>query len=733
MKRLQRRTTGSSGRLRRALSLDRSAAGGYVRLFFGVSPMPITNEDEIGSQSGERLRGTYADIPTHLPINWVHACETLRYASAEIGQWIREQEAVGEESLTDWLLRTVSKELDFVRYLKSSKRTEARETGADWEWWFVSTSSALGMRIQAKRLRPGSDHYRSIAYTNQHGLQIEQLLESASEQRLLAFYCLYNSDPRGSSTRCARLKGQVGAAFPRSNMLPPPGVLVASAKQLYRSFIESGRNRVEASDLVRCSTPLSCFFCCPASYSLSPIDGLQAFLDLYYPASEHAENPAGVHKRPPNYVEALLEIEEGESPSWIQLKFAHEIRDINGLLVFDFRDEHHRLHKTDWRAPGAIAPRPREGGGRALKARGRREASLGSEPVLELRRKDKSRGQPHCQELIDDARLQLEDLVTGGDLSPRGRSVAGDVLGYLGDRRDGIGLREKDGCLLPDMAWVKIQGGKFLMGSGRDDHAALEIERPCHDLELPEFFVSRYAVTNEQFGLFIEADGYNQRRYWTAAGWDWSRGGTADLSPIVDRRLREHYRVWLARRPAVKQAPLWWRESGWRAPNCPVVGVSWFEAMAYAKWLDEILRSLGWPLVVGCSAKDPAASDELEVRLPTEAEWEKAARGVDGRIWPWGNEAEFGKTNTKEVGLEQTCAVGLFPPGDSPYGVADMIGNTWEWTYSLWGRNSHEEPDYRYPYDPFDGREDPEGAGLRAVRGSSWFGDQENFGRCAFI
>jgi formylglycine-generating enzyme required for sulfatase activity len=123
----------------------------------------------------------------------------------------------------------------------------------------------------------------------------------------------------------------------------------------------------------------------------------------------------------------------------------------------------------------------------------------------------------------------------------------------------------------------------------------------------------------------------------------------------------------------------------------PVVYVSWDDAVAYAAWL---AQTTGQPW-----------------RLPSEAEWEKAARGTDGRIYPWGDTFDKARANTSESGIKTTTAVGSYPSGSSPYGAQDMAGNVWEWTHSLFKS---------YPYIPNDGREVGNYTDYRILRGGSW-------------
>jgi formylglycine-generating enzyme required for sulfatase activity len=193
-------------------------------------------------------------------------------------------------------------------------------------------------------------------------------------------------------------------------------------------------------------------------------------------------------------------------------------------------------------------------------------------------------------------------------------------------------------------------------------------ERPQHTLSLPGYWIARCPITVGEYRFFLHDGGYEQHSLWSEAGWAWR----------MENDITE---------------PRWWRENLWTSDGrLPVVGVSWYEACAYCRWLSEV--------------------SGRTYRLPTEAEWEKAARGSDGRLYPWGDEFDVACCNCRASGLGHTLPVGHHSPAsDSPYGCADMAGNASEWTASLL------QP---YPFAPSDGRNDPQSGGERVIRGGSW-------------
>jgi iron(II)-dependent oxidoreductase len=199
---------------------------------------------------------------------------------------------------------------------------------------------------------------------------------------------------------------------------------------------------------------------------------------------------------------------------------------------------------------------------------------------------------------------------------------------------------------------VRVPGGMFLMGSsdGPDD------ERPQHQVNVAEFLIDRTPVTSAQFAQFLNAKGTQ-----AVDGQRWY--------DIDDNDARIH-----------RRRDQWAADAG--SENRPVVEASWYGAVAYCAWLGK--------------------------RLPTEAEWEKAARGTDGRKYPWGNEPPDRSRAHFGAGWNDLQPVGGLPKGASPYGILDLAGNGWEWVSSAY---------LPYPYNANDGREDLSHLQVRVTRG----------------
>jgi formylglycine-generating enzyme required for sulfatase activity len=238
------------------------------------------------------------------------------------------------------------------------------------------------------------------------------------------------------------------------------------------------------------------------------------------------------------------------------------------------------------------------------------------------------------------------------------------------------------------MDFIEIPRGVLLMGDNR-----LRDASPQHKLELRAFAIGKYPVTNGEYAQFVAARGYETEAYWTAMGWKWQRG-----------RLGQ------------EAVPGFWHEPRLNQARYPVVGVSWYEAAAFCNWMDEKERERERE-----REGEMGGGKQAKYRLPTEAEWEYAARGGNNaRNFPWGEKFERGRANTAEAGFGGTTPISHFPAGVSLFGVWDMAGNVFEWTLSKWG-NNWQELQFVYPYRADKGCEEIEGSGARVMRGGSWF------------
>jgi len=348
----------------------------------------------------------------------------------------------------------------------------------------------------------------------------------------------------------------------------------------------------------------------------------------------------------------------------------------------------------------------------------------GLEPGASIRKKDAD-AQLAAAELAGAAALEcqyqpaglknqiaerLAELIADRDSTkPAWRARAGDTLSALGDPRfaeyrfasplpqgEGEGVRVVLPAT-PTLGFIRIPKGKFLMGSSEDDKYAVHDEKPQHELDLPyDYWIGKYPVTVAQWRAFAEASGYQE----------------------FD--------------PAALRDP----------DNHPVRWLRWRDALAYCAWLDGVLKEQA-SRIEPQEGEERAfwqalAAGEYRVTLPSEAEWEKAARGpltsagreesrgVGGRVYPWDDKFDPNKANTSETGIGDTTAVGAFPLGASPYGCLDLSGNVWEWTRTIWRAS------FGYPYHFDDGREDlSQREAPRVLRGGS-FVDIAVRARCAF-
>ena len=313
------------------------------------------------------------------------------------------------------------------------------------------------------------------------------------------------------------------------------------------------------------------------------------------------------------------------------------------------------------------------------------------------------------RELWSDLAQALIDVVGSESAASADRVQAGVYLCKLGDPRPGVRTP------MPDL--VQISGGSFVPGSSPAEAIELhdsneawmarqqtQISFPLdwasdqlndRPVEVPTFSVARYPVTNAQYALFIERGGYDPKQpWWDAAGRAWLERDDSTITSESDPLFARY------RQRTTKRAPEYWQHPllGHQQTNFPVVGICWYEALAYCRWLSH----------------DRAANQRGQIiRLPSEVEWEFAARGTDRRRFPWGSAEPDGELANFFKLFDGTTSVGCFPAGATPTNIYDMAGNVYEWTGSL----------YRsYPYDPFDGFDgaaDPVKHGV-VMRGGGW-------------
>lgn len=221
---------------------------------------------------------------------------------------------------------------------------------------------------------------------------------------------------------------------------------------------------------------------------------------------------------------------------------------------------------------------------------------------------------------------------------------------------------------------VEVPGGSFLLGADPGETLVFDNEKWAHRVEVKPFRIARTPVTNGEFAGFLAEGGYQRREFWSAAGWTWREGAKAE-HPVywtADGSGRRHYDRTVS-----------------LGEDLPIIHVNWYEAEAYCRWARR--------------------------RLPTEAEWELAASGLERRKYPWGEEPPTPERAWLDFVVAGCSSVDTLPAGESPYGCRHMIGNTWEWTSTAFGK---------YPgfvVDPYKEYSEPWMDGEHMVlRGGCW-------------
>lgn len=370
-------------------------------------------------------------------------------------------------------------------------------------------------------------------------------------------------------------------------------------------------------------------------------------------------------------------------------------------------------------------------------------AQLAGQALVEMSMLDQvaSRHQPK----VDRVKRWLVAIVTGAVLPANERVQAAVHLADLGDPRPEVMTTQA-------MSFCFVPPGPFCMGSDEDNPIEKDAERPLHQVDIADgYWLGRFPVTNAQFAEFVAARGYHQEAYWAEAAAEglWREGETRGWTWVPEKEEGQ----WLWRnKPYDYGRPF-------NLANHPVIGVTWYESLAFCRWLTASWHAAG------------VLPKTWAVCLPSEAEWEKGVRGgleiPLKPLWATGNAIRTPNTlplhpnpepqrnyvwgkmppqiewaNYEQSGIGSSSGCGCFSAAASVYGCEEMAGNVFEWTRSVWGRYDREksqgnqlvfDPHFTYPYVVGDAREQLTHNSWwpRTLRGGAWAGDEEWL-RCAY-
>lgn len=279
------------------------------------------------------------------------------------------------------------------------------------------------------------------------------------------------------------------------------------------------------------------------------------------------------------------------------------------------------------------------------------------------------------------------DMLPRDETSHEPRRDIGDLLAVVGDTRPGVGVVLLPSPLghkaraVPDIVWLPVSGSgePVIIKTG---------EQEIGPVTIPDFYVARFLVTYEQFGAFVDAeDGFNDLRWWEGMPDEYKRQTLESQQTMLN--------------------------------NAPRDSVSWYQSVAFSRWLDGKYREHGLfemlpalipnPFFEGEQARRLRTSD-WQIRLPTEWEWQWMAQGgAQAKAYPWGN-WQVGCANSSEAGLNRTTAVGMYPHGAAECGALDVAGNLYEWCL-----NDLDDPAITDGYGNYE---------IKVLRGGSFDSDQ---------
>jgi formylglycine-generating enzyme required for sulfatase activity len=328
-----------------------------------------------------------------------------------------------------------------------------------------------------------------------------------------------------------------------------------------------------------------------------------------------------------------------------------------------------------------------------------------------------------------DSWWDLVKTVNENSVDPKIRASWRDVRVALGhdtrfEGKYALAKRESDDALQAPAGFVEIPAGKFVMGSKEDS------DNPIKTLEHKQsYYIARYPVTVAQYAAFVGSGAYDDENLWETSskqGWDW-RTGVFDSGKVFEGEDQKAFKDSIARRPAeLRHQPMDWAKQ-LANPNRPVIWVTWFEATAYAAWLEEQRKNRqkeeGGEAIWG-SLKDP----KYRLRLPTEAEWERAARAGGTGKFPWGDdEADIDQRANIDDKIGHSTTVGCYAP--NALGLYDMAGNVREWQGNLF-TNSYRDILVSKNRELAIGKT-WQTSDRPSMRGGSWVSDSD-FARCSY-